>query len=84
MPIVLQNGYRNLTVGLAGRAGPIFVGSDNLGFLINSTNPRGLDIYGGVFIPIYQKLPPDKNKCYTDQKMTFGERMKAIFSKKRN
>lgn len=66
IPITLQNNYKNLTFGLAARAGGLFLGTDNIAGLINLGNPRGLDFYGGLFIPIYRKLPSQSNDCYTD------------------
>ncbi len=51
MPLTLSENYKNFYVGAYARFGPVFVGSDNLGGLLNvasNTQFRGADIYGGV------------------------------------
>ena len=51
MPLTLSENYKNFYVGAYARFGPVFIGSDNLGGLLNvaSNNQfRGADIYGGV------------------------------------
>ncbi len=51
MPLTLSENYKNFYVGAYARFGPVFVGSDNLGGLLNvagNTEFRGADIYGGV------------------------------------
>ncbi|MCU0325035.1 MAG: hypothetical protein MUF45_07250 [Spirosomaceae bacterium] len=80
LPITLQNGYKNLTFGLAARAGGFFLGTDNIAGLINLGNPKGLDFYGGLFVPIFRKLPDQSNECYTDNN---GKRPKNWLSSNR-
>ena len=83
LPISLQNGYRNLAVGLAGRAGPLFVGTDNLPGLLNIGNPKGLNAYFGIFVPIHRKLPDSPNACYSETSAGWGQGIKDIFKKRK-
>ena len=83
LPLVLMNGYRNFTVGLAGRAGPLFIGTDNLGGLLNIGNPRGINAYFGLFLPILRKLPDSPNPCYTENKTGWGQGIRDIFQKRK-
>lgn len=67
MPVSLLNDYQLLTLGLAARLGPIFIGSDNLQGLLNIGKPRGFDFFVDANIPIFNKLPSSSTKCYYDQ-----------------
>jgi hypothetical protein len=78
LPITLQNGYKNFTMGVYARAGGFFVGSDNLGGFLNIGNPRGLDAYFGLFIPFYRQLPAEPDNCYSEG----GKRAKNWLTKK--
>ena len=79
MPVSLLNDYQLLTIGLAARFGPVFIGSDNLQGLLNIANPRGFDFFVGANIPIFNKLPSSPTKCYYDQPQPAW---KNIFKKK--
>ena len=70
VPLALVNNYSAFTVGLAGRAGPIFIGSDNIVGALNIGHHRGLDLYFGATIPIFQKPPYSLNACFYEK----GER----------
>ena len=83
LPIALQNGYRNLTIGLAGRIGPLFVGTDNLGGVINIGNPRGISAYFGLSLPIFRKLPDAPNGCYVEHKTTLRQELRGVFKKRK-
>lgn len=83
LPVSLQNGYRNFTVGLAGRAGPLFIGTDNLPGLLNIGNPKGLNAYFGLFVPIYRKLPDSPNPCYSETKAGWGQSIRDILKKRK-
>ncbi len=67
LPISLLNDYQLLAIGLSARFGPVFIGSDNLQGLFNIANPRGMDLFAGISIPIFNKLPSSPTKCYYDQ-----------------
>lgn len=83
VPISLQNGYRSPAMGLAGRAGPLFIGTDNLPGLLNIGSPKGLNAYFGLFVPIYRKLPDSPNACYSETRAGWGQGIKDIFKKRK-
>lgn len=83
VPIALQNGYRNLMIGLAGRAGPLFIGTENLGGVLNIGNPRGISAYFGLFLPIYRKLPDAPNGCYVETRTTLRQELRDIMQKRK-
>ncbi|BDS15272.1 DUF5723 family protein [Aureispira anguillae] len=51
IPVTLD-GYNNITAGMYLRLGPLFVGSTNCWNMIVGPNVYGLNIYGGLKIPI--------------------------------
>jgi Family of unknown function (DUF5723) len=63
-PVALLNNYQNFTIGLAARVGPVVVGTDHLGGLINIGDPRGLDFYFALYAPFFHRKPDDPNKCW--------------------
>lgn len=67
MPLALVNNYSVFTFGLAGRMGPIFIGSDNIIGALNIGKNRGLDLYLGATIPIFQKPPYSLNACFYEK-----------------
>ncbi len=83
VPIALQNGYRNLTVGLAGRVGPLFIGTENLGGILNIGNPRGISAYFGLFLPIFRKLPDAPNGCYVETRTTLRQEIRDAMQKRK-
>lgn len=82
LPVALINGYRNFTVGLMGRLGPLFIGTDNISGMLNIGNPKGLSGYFGLFLPIYRKLPDAPNGCYVEQKTTLRQELRSILNKR--
>lgn len=80
LPVVVDNNYKNVSFGAYARVGGLFVGSDNLGGLLNIAKPRGLDIYGGLFIPIFYKQPQTITDCpstdYSPKKKGFSRKRK--------
>lgn len=83
VPIALQNGYRNFTVGLAGRVGPLFIGTENLGGILNIGNPRGISAYFGLFLPIFRKIPAAPNGCYVEKRTTLMQNIRNIMQKRK-
>lgn len=83
VPISLLDNYNIFTMGLAGRAGPVFMGSDNLPGLLSIGKPRGLDFYFGVFVPVFRKPPSLPNACWYEipEKRPLKDRL--MFWKKR-
>jgi hypothetical protein len=82
LPIALINGYRNFTVGLMGRLGPLFIGTDNISGVLNIANPKGISGYFGLFLPIYRKLPDAPNGCYVEQKTTLRQELRNVLQKR--
>ncbi len=71
MPLVLFDNYNAFAFGIAGRMGPLFLGTDNLGSFLNLNRPRSTDVYFGLSIPIFRKPPTLPNACFyekTDRK----------------
>ncbi len=55
LPLLMTNRYNNFQVGLALRAGPIYLGTDHLFSTLNFKGQRGADFYLGASVPIYNK-----------------------------
>ena len=67
MPFVLFDNYNAFAFGIAGRMGPLFLGTDNLGSILNINRPRSTDIYFGLSIPIFRKPPTLPNACFYEK-----------------
>ena len=67
MPFVLFDNYNAFAFGIAGRMGPLFLGTDNLGSLLNINRPRRTDIYFGLSVPIFRKPPTLPNACFYEK-----------------
>lgn len=63
-PLALLDSYRVLAVGIAARVGPVIIGTDHLGGLLNIGKPRGLDFYFALYAPFFHRKPKDPNKCW--------------------
>lgn len=63
-PLSMIDNYRVFAVGLAARVGPVIVGTDHLGGLIDIGKPQGLDFYFGLYAPFFHRKPKDPNKCW--------------------
>ncbi|MES2516466.1 MAG: DUF5723 family protein [Bacteroidota bacterium] len=74
LPLALLDNYNTLTFGIAGRFGPLFIGSDNLGSFLNINRPRGTDLYFGLSLPIFNKPPTPPNACFYEKKERKGWR----------
>lgn len=68
MPISIIDMYSRLSVGLAARLGPLSVGTDNLGGILNIGNPRGINAYVALQAAIYRRKPQSENICQPDEK----------------
>lgn len=77
MPLALLDNYSVVSAGLSLRFGPVFVGSDNFGSLLNIGKPKGTDLYFGASIPIFRKPPVTSNACWyeSQRKKTFKEKI---------
>ena len=67
MPFVLFDNYNAFAFGIAGRIGPLFLGTDNLGSFLNINRPRSTDIYFGLSVPIFRKPPTLPNACFYEK-----------------
>lgn len=76
LPLVLFDDYTKFAFGTALRIGPFWLGTDNLGSLLNLGKPRGLDAYFALAVPIYQKKPVPFNDCwYEGKEANFWQRL---------
>lgn len=82
MPLVLFDNYSKVAFGLAGRLGPLFLGTDNLGSLLNIGKPKGFDFYFGLNIPIFRKPPETPNACWYEQPAKKSLKEKLMFWKR--
>ncbi len=64
VPVSVFDNYSNFAVGLGLRAGPLVLGSDNLGGLLSIGKTRGLDFYFNFYAPIFHAKPKNPNKCW--------------------
>jgi hypothetical protein len=64
MPLSMIDNYRVFAVGLAARLGPVIIGTDHLGGIIDIGRPQGLDFYFGLYAPFFHRKPKDPNKCW--------------------
>ena len=67
MPFALFDNYNSFMFGIAGRIGPLFLGTDNLGSFLNINRPRSTDIYFGLSVPIFRKPPTLPNACFYEK-----------------
>jgi hypothetical protein len=77
LPVALADHYSRLTIGAALRLGPVFVGTDHLGGVLNLGNPRGLDFYFGANVPILRSAPKSALECFPKKER------RGIFRRKR-
>ncbi|KAA6430352.1 hypothetical protein FEM33_25435 [Dyadobacter flavalbus] len=78
VPLSLMNRYRSPAIGLAGRAGPLWMGTDHLAGLLNIGNPKAFNVYFGIAAGIYHKSPESQNKCWPPQ----DSWLRRIFNKR--
>ncbi len=71
VPLTLMNRYRSPTIGLAGRAGPVWFGTDHLTGLVNIGDPRAFNIYFGISAGLFRKPPEAQNQCWPPQERFF-------------
>lgn len=82
--LALLDNYNTVTVGIAGRAGPFFIGTDHfLGVLMKIGKPRGADIFFGLNIPIFHKSVALPDACWYEQPEKRSLKEKLMFWKKR-
>ncbi len=64
VPISIMNRYSSPTIGLAGRAGPVWIGTDHVLGLLNVGNPKAFNLYFGVSAGLFRRPPESANKCW--------------------
>ena len=64
VPVSLMNRYRSPAIGLAGRAGPLWIGTDHLTGLFNIGNPKAFNLYFGLSMGLFRRPPDSPNKCW--------------------
>jgi outer membrane protein OmpA-like peptidoglycan-associated protein len=57
LPLNLQSNYSKFALGLALKLGPLRIGSDNLGAVLNLGNPHGANVYFGLGFGLMNKKP---------------------------
>lgn len=83
LPILLQNNYKNLTIGLAGRLGGLTLGTNNLLGFFSSSKSKGVSAYFSLFVPIFPKSNSIKNECYYPSDKPAKRRKKILSLRKR-
>lgn len=63
-PLAMIDNYRVFTVGLAARVGPLVLGTDHLGGLLDIGKPQGLDFYFSLNVPILYSKPKEVTQCF--------------------
>ncbi len=79
--VSLENDFKNFNVGATMRAGPLYLGLDNLTGFFKYGNPRGLSLYGGLMVPIYYSMLKSNLKCYFEEK-PYKPRKKGFFKRR--
>jgi hypothetical protein len=64
VPVSLMNRYRSLGVGLAGRAGPLWLGTDHLPALFNAGKPKVFNLYFGISAGLVRRPPQSTIPCW--------------------
>ncbi|MCR9065494.1 MAG: DUF5723 family protein [Cytophagales bacterium] len=81
-PLTLDNDYTNLNLGATMRAGPLFLGFDNITGWINTFNPRGLSVHAGLFWGFNHRRPGNSLlDCFFEPKAK-SKKKKGLFSKR--
>jgi hypothetical protein len=78
VPVSLMNRYRSPAIGLAGRAGPLWIGTDHLTGLLNIGNPKAFNLYFGISAGLFRRPPDSPNQCWPPE----DSWIRRIFSKR--
>lgn len=78
VPFTLMNRYRSPSFGIAGRAGPLWIGTDHMTGLFNIGNPKAFNIYFGLTAGLYRRPPDPQNQCWPPK----NSWLRRIFSKR--
>lgn len=75
VPVSLMNRYGSFGVGLAGRAGPLWFGTDHLLGLLNVGKPKTFNLYAGLSAGLFRRLPKSPNACFLPDGDSFWQRL---------
>ncbi len=64
VPLTLMNRYRSPAIGIAGRVGPLWIGTDHITGLLNIGNPKSFNLYFGLSAGLFRKAPESQNQCW--------------------
>ena len=78
VPLSLMNTYRSPAIGLAGRIGPLWLGTDHLTGLLNIGNPKAFNLYFGFSGGIFRRPPKAQNQCWPPKESW----LRRIFTKR--
>ncbi|NIJ51726.1 DUF5723 family protein [Dyadobacter arcticus] len=78
VPISLMNHYRSPAIGIAGRAGPVWIGTDHITGLLNIGNPKSFNLYFGISGGFFRRPPESRNKCWPPE----DSWLRRIFTKR--
>jgi hypothetical protein len=78
VPVTLMNRYRSPSFGLAGRAGPLWIGTDHITGLLNIGNPKAFNLYFGFSAGLFRRPPSAQNKCWPPE----DSWLRRIFTRK--
>jgi hypothetical protein len=75
VPVSIMNRYRSFNVGLAGRVGPLWFGTDHLTGLLNIGKPKMFNLYAGLSMGLYRRPPKSPNPCFFGNEEPFWKRL---------
>ncbi|MPR32251.1 DUF5723 family protein [Salmonirosea aquatica] len=75
VPLSVMNRYGSLGIGLAGRVGPVWFGTDHLTGLLNIGKPKTFNLYAGVSAGLFRRPPRSPNACFLPDGETFWQRL---------
>lgn len=78
VPLSLMNRYRSPAIGLVGRAGPLWIGTDHLTGLLNIGNPKAFNLYFGISGGLFRRPPESQNQCWPPE----DSWLRRIFTKR--
>lgn len=78
VPVSIMNRYSSPAIGLAMRAGPVWLGTDHITGLLNIGNPKSFNLYFGISAGLFRRPPEMANKCWPAEKSW----LRRIFSRR--
>lgn len=75
VPVSVMNRYGSFGVGLAGRVGPLWFGTDHLLGLLNVGKPKTFNLYAGLSAGLFRRPPKSPNACFLPDGDSFWQRL---------